>query len=379
MWPQISGILDFGFWGFWILDLGDFGFWILDSGDFGFWILGILDLGFWIWGILDFGFWGFWILEFGPLCSKSLCEAPNAPNLGDFGFWILGILGILDFGFWILGILDFGFWCLGILDFGSRGFCDKFWMLHKKRRLCTPNRVGGFLSITGHKSLQGVSPLYEQNPFTNHFSTLFGWNVFLVPLSSRPKKRNSVIEVNTAKLKQRRPVVIANISSTLQWPPTPWTQDPCWCFWSRQMLVLRELQIEFLSVLFLVIWQKVHSKVMWCVMSKMLWVRQHSWSRPAKVWDIFQGTWWSNRNHLLVPDRSWQFLSYFGYPWSILRNIHATKDAVLIQQTSLNDSNISNKQWISSFVATDFDLSRFMGSLKIAVFKAWTWNARWRL
>ena len=236
-----------------------------------------------------------------------------------------------------------------------------------------------FLSITGHKSLQGVSPLYEQNPFTNHFSTLFGWNVFLVPISSRPKKRNSVIEVNTAKLKQRRPVVIANISSTLQWPPTPWTQDPCWCFWSRQMLVLRELQIEFLSVLFLVIWQKVHSKVMWCVMSKMLWVRQHSWSRRAKVWDIFQGTWWSNRNHLLVPDRSWQFLSYFGYPWSILRNIHATKDAVLIQQTSLNDSNISNKQWISSFVATDFDLTRFMGSLKIAVFKAWTSNARWRL
>ena len=141
MWPQISGILDFGFWGFWILDLGDFGFWILDSGDFGFWILGILDLGFWIWGILDFGFWGFWILDFGPLCSKSLCEAPNAPNLGDFGFWILGILGILDFGFWGFWILDFGVWGFWILDFG---FCDNFWMLHKKRRLCTPNRVGGF-------------------------------------------------------------------------------------------------------------------------------------------------------------------------------------------------------------------------------------------
>ena len=54
---QISGILDFGFWGFWILDLGAFGFWI-----WGFWIL---DLG-------DFGFWGFWILD-----------------CGDFGSWIL--------------------------------------------------------------------------------------------------------------------------------------------------------------------------------------------------------------------------------------------------------------------------------------------------
>ena len=122
MWPQISGILDFGDFGFGIWGILDFGF-----GDFGFWIL---DLG-------DFGFWGFWILgilDFGPLCSKSLCEAPNAPNLGDFGFWILGIL---DFG-------DFGFWSLGILDFG---FCDKFWMLHKKRRLCTPNRVGGFATL----------------------------------------------------------------------------------------------------------------------------------------------------------------------------------------------------------------------------------------
>ena len=83
------------------------------------------------------------ILDFGPLCSKSLCEAPNAPNLGDFGFWGFWILGILDFGFWgfwILDFGDFGFWSLGILDFG---FCDKIWMLHKKRRLCTPNRVGG--------------------------------------------------------------------------------------------------------------------------------------------------------------------------------------------------------------------------------------------
>ena len=61
--PQISGILDFGFW------ISDFGFWILD---FGFWIL-------------DFGFR---ILDFGALCSNSSCA--------NFGFWIL------DFGFWIL-------------------------------------------------------------------------------------------------------------------------------------------------------------------------------------------------------------------------------------------------------------------------------------
>ena len=146
---------DFGFWGFWILDFGDSGLWILDFGDFGFWILGILDFGFWGVWILDFGdfgfwllgFWGFWILDF--------------VHFGDFGFWILGILdfgfsgfwgfwifGTLcskslcaKFGFWILGIWDFGFWILGILD---GHLVTKFWMLHKKRRLCTPNRVGGF-------------------------------------------------------------------------------------------------------------------------------------------------------------------------------------------------------------------------------------------
>ena len=76
-----------------------------------------------------------WILEFG-----------------DFGFWILGIL---DFGFWGSWILDFGFWGSWILDFGL-GILDghlvtKFWMLHKKRRLCTPNRVGGFLSLFSEK------------------------------------------------------------------------------------------------------------------------------------------------------------------------------------------------------------------------------------
>ena len=172
MWgPQRPkfGILaeDFGFWGFWILgilDFGDFGFWgrnskskiqnpnffgrfwgfwILDRyvahlyvasnfGDFGFWGFWILDLGdfgFWIWGFRildlgdfgDFGYWILGILDFGPLCSKSLCEAPNAPNLGDFGFWGFGILDfVTNFGFYI-----------------------------RRRRLCTPIRVGGF-SCFGH-------------------------------------------------------------------------------------------------------------------------------------------------------------------------------------------------------------------------------------
>ena len=137
-------ILDFGGdFEFWILEVGDTGFWILDFGLRGFWILDFGDFG-------DFGFWGFWILDFrdfgdfgfwifGTLCSRSLCA--------KFGFWNLGILDFGDFGFWILGILDFGFW--KFLEFGGLGILDwqvvtKFWMLHKKRRLCTPNRVGGF-------------------------------------------------------------------------------------------------------------------------------------------------------------------------------------------------------------------------------------------
>ena len=139
----ILGILGFGDFGFW--DFGDFGFWIVGILDFGFWDFG--DFGFWILGILDFGFsgfWGFWILGFlehyvADLYVQSL-------DFGIWGFWIL------DFGdFWILGILDFGFWGSWILDFGL-GILDghlvtKFWMLHKKRRLCTPNRVGGFMYI----------------------------------------------------------------------------------------------------------------------------------------------------------------------------------------------------------------------------------------
>ena len=159
----ISGSLDFGFWGrnpkskiqnhqsklFWPNFL-DFGFWILDRYVAIlyvrpqrpiFWILaGILNFGFWKLGIQDFGFWGFWILDFGRRGFWML-------DFGDFGFWgfwifgILGILGILDFGFWGSWILDFG---LGILDWQV---VTKIWMLHKKRRLCTPNRVGGFVDL----------------------------------------------------------------------------------------------------------------------------------------------------------------------------------------------------------------------------------------
>ena len=58
-------------------------------------------------------------------------------DFGDFGIW--------DFGFWGSWILDFG---LGILD---GHLVTKFWMLHKKRRLCTPNRVGGLLYMKWHE------------------------------------------------------------------------------------------------------------------------------------------------------------------------------------------------------------------------------------
>ena len=142
----LAGILNFGFWGFWILDFGLRGFWILDFGDFG-------DFGFWILGILvilDFGFWGFWILDFRDFGDFGFLEhyvADLYVQSLDFGIWGFWILGILDFGFWVLGILDFGFW--RFLEFGGLGILDwqvvtKFWMLHKKRRLCTRTRVGGF-------------------------------------------------------------------------------------------------------------------------------------------------------------------------------------------------------------------------------------------
>ena len=205
------GILDFGFWGFEILDFGDFGFWILGSLDFGFWgrnpkskiqnlqsklfwpnfldfgfwildryvailyvrpqrpifwiLAGILNFGFWklgiqdfgdfgILGILDFGLWGFWILAFWILGILGILDFGflehyvadlyvQSLDFGIWGFWIVDFGDFGDFGFWILGILDFGFWTG---DFGWAP-CDKIWMLHKKRRLCTPNRVGGFTYI----------------------------------------------------------------------------------------------------------------------------------------------------------------------------------------------------------------------------------------
>ena len=60
-------------------------------------------------------------------------------DFGDFGFWIWGIL---DFGFQNLGMLDFEVW--GMEKFGCN-ITTKFWMLHKKRRLGTPTRVGGLM------------------------------------------------------------------------------------------------------------------------------------------------------------------------------------------------------------------------------------------
>ena len=156
---KILGILDFGSWGFRILDFGFGGFWILDLGisDFGFWILGILDFGFWGFWILDFRFWGFWILDFGDFgfwildrYVANLYVRPPTPQIwgildfgdfGDFGFWGFWILDFGDFGFWILEFGDFGFW---ILD-----FVTNFGFYIRKRRLCTPTRVGGFL-VTRH-------------------------------------------------------------------------------------------------------------------------------------------------------------------------------------------------------------------------------------
>ena len=104
-----------------------------------------------MWGPQRPKFGGFWILDFG--------------DFGDFGFWILGILDFGDFGVW-------GFWCLGILDFG---FCDKFWMLHKKRRLCTPNRVGGFSWIATVFGLLTPSAIWlylDFISFPDHFLLL---------------------------------------------------------------------------------------------------------------------------------------------------------------------------------------------------------------
>ena len=137
---------------------GDFRFWILDFGDLRFWILGILDFRFWGVWILDFGagipnpkskipnpnclakFSGSWILDFGSLCSNSSCEAPT-PHILDFGG---------DFEFWILDFGDLGFWILDIFGVGILDWqvVTKFWMLHKKRRLCTPTGSADFFLVS---------------------------------------------------------------------------------------------------------------------------------------------------------------------------------------------------------------------------------------
>ena len=123
MWPQI--------WGIW--DFGDFGFWILDLGDFGFWI--------WRFRILDFGSWGFWVLDFG-----------------DFGFW----------GFWILGILDFGVWGFWIVE-----FVTNFGFYIRRRRLCTPTRVGGFKYIQLFHDVSSISVGFVGQPLEGFCSK--GW------------------------------------------------------------------------------------------------------------------------------------------------------------------------------------------------------------
>ena len=76
--------------------------------------------------------------------------SPRRPKCEDLEFWIWAVLGILDFadfGCWILDFGDFGFW---ILRFRDR----KVWVQNswrnvgcyiRKRRLCTPTRVGGLI------------------------------------------------------------------------------------------------------------------------------------------------------------------------------------------------------------------------------------------
>ena len=73
------------------------------------------------------GFWGFWILD---RYVAILYVRPPTPILERYVADLY--VQILDVGF---RILDFGF---GILDFEKQN-----WILHKRRILCTPTRVGG--------------------------------------------------------------------------------------------------------------------------------------------------------------------------------------------------------------------------------------------
>ncbi len=148
--------------------------------------------------------------------------------------------------------------------------------------------------------------------------------------------------------------------------------DPCWCLWPRHMLVLVSHIEFFFSVLFFLVFHSYipkSSDVLGHVML-MFWVRQHSWSKGAKVWDFFQGTWWSNRNHLLVPDRSWQFCATLATHGRFCAISMPLK--IQFSFTSLNDSSNESQE-----VATDFDL-RFMGSLCSRVQSLNTSKARWR-
>ena len=127
-------------------------------------------------GILDFGFWGFWILDLGfrpqnpksklpkiqnpkskipkiqnpqnpksPKSPKSKIQNPKSSakiqNLGRWGPHVKNCYITIQnpkskipkirpkkFGFWILGILDFGFWGFWILDFWDFGDLG-FWIL----------------------------------------------------------------------------------------------------------------------------------------------------------------------------------------------------------------------------------------------------------
>ena len=57
-------------------------------------------------------------------------------------------MGILDFGFWGFWILDFGAWGFWILD-----FVTNFGFYIRRRRLCTPPRVGGYLQVGSMQKL----------------------------------------------------------------------------------------------------------------------------------------------------------------------------------------------------------------------------------
>ena len=88
-----------------------------------------------------------------------------------------------------MGILDFGFWSLGILDFG---FCDKFWMLHKKRRLCTPNRVGGLMAEKPKKWMQQGNCA---TVFMSLGAAIYPICFFCIAISSNSRKSQQILYI----------------------------------------------------------------------------------------------------------------------------------------------------------------------------------------